>query len=85
MPLILIFGLLAPRLAMALLYLFTNWFSGVFSTILWPILGFIFMPYTLLWYSVVVNWYGGTWGTLQIVVLVIAAAIDLGAHSGWDW
>ena len=34
-------------------------------------------PTTLLWYSVVVNVYGGTWDTLQIVVAVIAVVIDL--------
>lgn len=82
MPLILIFGLFVPRLVTAILYFFTDWFSGMFGTWIWPVLGFIFMPYTLLWYSVVLNWYGGVWGTWQIVVLVIAAVIDLGSYKG---
>jgi hypothetical protein len=82
MPLLLIFGLFIPRVIIAVLYLFTRWFNGVFSTIIWPILGFIFMPYTLLWYSVVANLYGGVWGTLQIIVLVIAVVFDLN-HYRW--
>lgn len=82
MPLLLIFGLFIPRIVIAVLYFFTRWFNGVFSTILWPILGFIFMPYTLLWYSVVANVYGGAWGTLQIIVLVIAVVFDLN-HYRW--
>jgi hypothetical protein len=73
----LILGIFLPRLAAALLYFFTGWFNGVFQTWYWPLLGFIFMPYTMLWYSVVMNWYDGTWGTFQIVVGVIAVAIDL--------
>lgn len=80
MPLLLIIGLFIPRVVIAILYFFSRWFSGVFSTILWPILGFIFMPYTMLWYSVVMNAYGGVWGVLQTVVLVIAIIFDLNSY-----
>jgi len=77
MPIFIILGIFLPRLAAILLYFFTNWFSGIFQTWYWPLLGFIFMPYTMLWYSVVVNWYDGVWGTLQIVGLVVTAVIDM--------
>lgn len=70
-------ALVTPRLLIALLWLFTSWFSGVFGTILWPILGFLFLPTTLLWYSAVHHWFGGRWGLVPIVGLVIALAIDL--------
>ncbi|RMH51547.1 MAG: hypothetical protein D6685_17315 [Bacteroidetes bacterium] len=72
-----VIALLAPRVLTVVLWLFTDWFAGLFSSLLWPILGFIFAPTTLLWYSVVHNVYGGEWGTLQIVVMVIAVLIDL--------
>jgi hypothetical protein len=75
-------ALITPRVVIVLLWLLTTWFVGVFDTILWPILGFIFMPATLLWYSAVVNWYGGEWGTMQIIVAVIAVAIDLSPAGG---
>lgn len=79
MPLMpLLVGLLFPRLAIAYFWFFTNWFRSVFSTsILWPLLGFIFAPYTLLWYAVVQNWYSGTWGIWQIIILMVAIIADL--------
>ncbi len=76
MPLLLL-GIFLPRVAAALLYLFTGWFTGVFQTWYFPLLGFIFLPYTMLWYSVVMNWYDGTWGPLQITIGVVALVVDL--------
>ena len=78
---IVIVGLFLPRIVTIISYYFTSWINGVFTTWDWPLLGFIFMPYTLLWYSAVINWYGGVWGLLQIVVMVIAILFDL---SSWD-
>ncbi len=75
-----LFGVLAlfvPRLVVAVLWFFSHWFDGLFDTLLWPVLGFLFAPTTLLWYSVVENVYGGAWNTLQIVVLVVALMLDL--------
>ena len=78
MPLILIlFALLVPRITILLLWLLTNWFNGLFQTALWPILGFIFLPLTLLWYTVVQHWFGGEWTLVPIIGLVIAALIDI--------
>lgn len=77
MWIILIIGLFLPRLISVILYFFTSWFAGVFETWYWPLLGFIFMPYTLLCYSAVTNWHGGVWGFWQIVILVIAILMDL--------
>lgn len=69
-------ALFLPRVAIAYLWFFTNWFGGVFDTLLWPILGFLMAPTTLIWYSVVDQVYQGSWGTFQIVVMVIAVMID---------
>lgn len=78
MPLLVVlFALLIPRITIALLYLLTNWFQGMFSTVLWPILGFIFMPTSLLWYSAVQRWFGGEWGLISIGGMVVAVIIDL--------
>jgi len=62
---------------MVLLWLFTNWFEGVFNTALWPILGFIFLPLTLLWYTAVQHWFGGEWSAVPIIGMVIAVLVDL--------
>ena len=74
-----IIALIAPRFLIVLLWLFTSWFKGIFATALWPILGFFFLPATLLWYTAVHNWWGGQWGVLQIIGIVIALMIDLGS------
>ena len=77
MPLLVIlFALLIPRITIALLYFFTNWFQGVFSNVLWPILGFIFVPTTLLWCSAVQHWFHGQWGIVAWCGVVIALIID---------
>ena len=80
MPIILAFiGLFAPRFVIVLLWLLSSWFDGVFDTRLWPILGFFFLPFTLLWYSVVMNWFDGQWLWWQVIILVIAVLSDLGS------
>lgn len=75
-------ALALPRVTIALLWFFSNWFMGMFHTPIWPVLGFVFMPTTLLCYSAIFNWYGNTWGGLQIVLLVIAVLMDSGLWYG---
>lgn len=83
MPLLLVlFALFVPRVVAVLLWLFTDWFASAFDEWLIPLLGFLFFPYTLLWYSVVLNWYGGTWGPWQILFGICALAFDLSSYSG---
>ena len=80
--LILVIGLGFPRFAMFLLWMFTDWFQGVFDNSLVPILGFIFLPYSTLWYSVIAHVWGGDWGFWQILFMVVAVGTDLGALGG---
>ena len=80
--LIVLIALFAPRVLIVVLWFFTEWFVGLFDSLLWPLLGLVFMPTTLLWYTVVQNVYGGVWDTLQIVVAVLAVFIDLSPASG---
>ena len=75
-------ALAAPRLVVALLWFFTGWFSGLFNSLLWPVLGFIFLPTTLFWYSAVQHWFGGQWSLWPIVGIVIALMIDISPASG---
>jgi hypothetical protein len=74
-------ALLTPRFLILLLWLFTTWFKGIFATALWPVLGFIFLPTTLLWYTAVQNWWGGHWGLLQIFGLIMALMLDTSPAS----
>lgn len=74
-------ALAAPRVLILVLWFATNWFHGLFSNLLWPILGFLFLPTTFLWYSAVIVWYHGQWTLWPVVGLVIALLIDLSPAS----
>ena len=77
-----ILALGAPRLVVVLLWLFTHWFNGLFHLALWPVLGFIFLPTTLLWYTAVLHWYNGHWTLVPIIGIVVALLIDLSPATG---
>ena len=79
MPLlILLLGLVAPRVSIVLLWLFTSWFTGVFDRVLWLVLGLLLLPVSALWFSVVVNVFGGQWSILPVIGMVIAVLVDIG-------
>ena len=71
----------APRLALALVAIFSNYIGRAYHTTLWPLLGFLFMPLTTLAYAWAINSRGTVEG-LRLVVLVIAVLIDLGMVGG---
>jgi hypothetical protein len=75
-------ALIFPRVLIAVLWFFTDWFTSVFDSLLWPVLGFIFMPVTMLWYSYVINNSAGEWTTTNIIIMVIAVVIDMGSWGG---
>ena len=77
-----VFALLTPRLLIVVLYFLTNWFTGIFQSLLWPLLGLIFLPTTLLWYTAVHHWFGGQWSLWPIVGLIVALLIDVSPASG---
>ena len=80
--LLILLALITPRLVLFLVWFFTNWFAGLFPTPLWPILGFFFLPTTLLWYTAVLHWWGGQWTLWPVVGIVLAIMIDLSPASG---
>ncbi len=80
--LLLIIGLVAPRVALIALLLFSQWLQRAFDGILVPLLGFLFVPYTTLWYAVVQNVFSGRWGFWQVLFLVLAILTDLSAFGG---
>ncbi len=76
-----LFALITPRLAIVLLWLFTFWFKGMFHGPMWPVLGFVFLPTTFLWYTAVLHWWGGVWSLWPIIGLVIALMVDVSPTS----
>jgi hypothetical protein len=75
-------ALITPRILIVFLWLFTSWFIGIFPSAVWVLLGFIFLPTTLLWYSAVQHWFGGQWTFLPLLGVAIALAIDVSPASG---
>lgn len=73
-----VLALVAPRVGIALLWLFTQYFHGVFESKLWPVVGFVLMPVTLLWYAFVITSLSGQWGIWAWIGLIIAVGVDLG-------
>jgi hypothetical protein len=76
-----LFALFVPRVVIVLLWLFSTWFDAVFDTALWPLVGFIFAPTTLLWYTVVMHYFAGIWSAIPIIGIVIALMIDISPSS----
>ena len=75
-------ALAMPRFVVVVLWLFSGWFRGIFTTALWPVLGFFFLPTTLLWYTAVQHWFHGEWTLWPVVGLVVALLIDVSPASG---
>ena len=80
--LVVLLALAAPRLLVIGLWLLTNWFQGVYPSALVPVVGFIFLPTSLLWYTAVQHWYAGQWSFWPIAGVVLALLIDLSPAGG---
>ncbi len=77
-------ALLFPRIALILVWLLSDYLEQAYQTLLWPVLGFFFMPLTTLAYAFAWHSGGGNpaGSTLGIIVLVVAVLIDLGIIGG---
>ena len=75
--LVAIIALAVPRVLMVLALLLTDWFGRAFATPLWPVLGFVFMPYTTLAYMAAMlnnnHALSGGWLALFVVAIVVDA------------
>ena len=74
-------ALLTPRFAIVLVVLFSDYIGRAFESMIWPFLGFLFMPLTTLAYAWAINSRGSVEG-LQLAVVVIAVLMDLGLIGG---
>jgi hypothetical protein len=74
-----LFAAAAPRLALIFIWLFTNLVDRAFDTLLLPILGIIFLPYTTLFYVLVAP--GGILG-FEWFLLIFGFIIDIASYMG---
>jgi len=74
-------ALVAPRLTIVLIVIFSDYIGRAYETTLWPLLGFLFMPMTTLAYAWAINSHGSVSGA-YLVVVVVAVLLDLGLVGG---
>ena len=70
-------ALATPRVALVLVFVFSNFLGRAYETTVWPLLGFFFMPLTTLAYAWAINSIGSVSG-MHLVVVVVAVLLDLG-------
>jgi hypothetical protein len=82
MPCLLLIVFLAfPRIALVLLFLFSNYLDRAYHGLILPLLGFLFLPLTTLAYAWMANTGQPTTG-VNLLILIIAVVIDLGGLGG---
>jgi hypothetical protein len=66
-----------PRFAIILVVIFSDYIGNAYQTVLWPLLGFFFMPMTTLAYAWAINANGSVSG-IYLFTVIIAVMLDLG-------
>jgi hypothetical protein len=79
--LVLLFALISPRLALFVLWLFTDLLSRSFESWIVPFLGFFLLPWTTLAYAVMWASSDGVNG-FEWFIVVLAFLVDLSAFAG---
>jgi hypothetical protein len=82
--LVLIVFLAFPRIALVLLFLFSNYLQRAYHGLLLPLLGFLFLPLTTLAYAWMMNTRQPIAG-INLVILIVAVVVDLGGLSRGEY
>jgi len=81
--LVALFALISPRLALFLLWIFSNVLSRAFDSWLLPLLGFFLLPWTTLAYAAFWDWGPGNHVTgFEWFFVGLAFVIDLSSYAG---
>ena len=84
-PCVVLIVLLAfPRIALVLLFLFSNYLQRAYHGLILPLLGFLFLPLTTLVYAWMANTRQPMAG-INLLILIVAVVIDLGGLSGGEY
>jgi len=71
-------ALAMPRLVLLLVWATSNYLDRAFASVLWPLLGFIFLPTTTLGWAFAMNYGGHAWTPIGIAAVVTGFLLDLG-------
>ncbi len=76
-----LFALISPRLALFVIFLFSDLLSRAFDSWFLPLLGFFLLPWTTLAYAVM--WTVGTNGVegFEWFIVILAFVVDIGAYA----
>jgi hypothetical protein len=74
-------GMFAPRLVLIFLWLFTNAVDRAFSSLLLPLVGIIFLPFTTLFYVLVYSTSHNGPTAAGWILVFIGFLLDLGSYS----
>lgn len=80
-----IFSILVPRLVILFIAILTNWFSLTYETVIWPVVGWFFAPFTTLVYMAAIFDNGHItvgWGLVLIGALFFDFAKNISAVKG---
>jgi hypothetical protein len=85
MPCLLLLVVLAfPRVVLVLMYLLSDYLQRAYHGLLFPLLGFIFLPVTTIVYAWLVNTHSPLEG-INLLYLIVAVLIDAGGLGGGEW
>jgi hypothetical protein len=80
--LVALFALISPRVALFVVWLFTDWLSRAFDSWIVPLLGFFLLPWTTLAYAAMwVYGHNGVTG-FEWFIVILAFLADLSSWSG---
>jgi hypothetical protein len=77
---VILFALISPRLALFVLWLFTDLLSRAFESWLVPFIGFFLLPWTTLAYAAMWSSSDGVNG-FEWFIVVLAFLFDLGSYA----
>ena len=77
-----VLALAVPRVLMFLAFLLTDWFGRAFETRVWPLMGFVFMPYTTLAYLAAMLNNNHTLSGGWLALLIVGVVFDVGHWGG---
>lgn len=76
-------ALFVPRFTLAVMWL-TRYTATAFDTVLWPLLGFFFLPFTTCAYAIAMNAVGAVRGP-GLLLVIVGVLLDFGAHGGTEY
>lgn len=79
---VVLIALATPRVALFVVFVFSDFLGRAYESSIWPLLGFFFMPLTTLAYAAAINWNDGSVSGVYFFMVLVAALIDLGTLGG---